>query len=64
VIRRAQWGEDRVFYRSIYGHVASLPARWTSVVPDDPAVIVAGERARFQVPDLIELAAIVARLRP
>jgi hypothetical protein len=63
VVRRRQWRDDRVFYRSMHGHVSSLPARWTSLVPDDPIVTVAGERARFRVDDLVELAAIVSRLR-
>jgi hypothetical protein len=60
VVRRRHWGDDRVFYRSAHGHLASLPARWTSLVPDDPVVTVAGEPARFRLQDLIELAAIVS----
>lgn len=63
VIRRHHWGEDRVFYRDAHGHMASLPACWTSVVPEDPFVTVAAGRARFRVDDLIELAAVVVRLR-
>jgi hypothetical protein len=63
VTRRPSWGGDRVFYRSMHGHLASLPARWTSLVPDHPIVSVAGERARFRVDDLLELALIVSRLR-
>jgi Family of unknown function (DUF5372) len=63
VIRRPHWGEDRVFYRSAHGHVVSLPARWTSLVPADPIVTVGGERAQFRLLDLIELAGMVARLR-
>ena len=63
VTRRSSWGDERVFYRSMHGHLASLPARWTNLVPDDPIVSVAGERARFRLDDLIELAAIVSKLR-
>ena len=63
VIRRPHWGEDRVFYRSVHGHISSLPARWTSLVPADPVVTVGGERAQFRMHDLIELAGIVSRLR-
>jgi len=62
VTRRPHWGEDRVFYRSVRGHVASLPARWTSMVPDDPVAILGGERPRFRVDDLIQLAAMLRRL--
>jgi hypothetical protein len=62
VMRRLHFGEDRVFFRSAQGHVASLPARWTSLVPEDPVEITTGERARFRVGDLIELAALVSRV--
>jgi hypothetical protein len=61
--RRRNWGDDRVFYRDGQGHLASLPAGWTSVVPEDPVVVMAGGRAHFRITDLLELAALVARLR-
>jgi hypothetical protein len=63
VTRRPHWGEDRVFYRSAHGHVASLPARWTSLVPDDPVLTLTDGRARFRTDDLIELIALVSRWR-
>ena len=63
VAHRNQWGEDRLFYRNAEGHRASLPARWTSVVPEDPYIAVGAGRSRFRVPDLIDLAALVAELR-
>jgi len=63
VVHRPHWGEERVFYRDRDGHLASLPARWTSLVPEDPVAVVAGGRAQFRVEDLITLAALVARLR-
>jgi len=43
--------------------LASLPARWTSVVPEDAFVTVAAGRSRFRVEDLIALVALVRRLR-
>ena len=64
VMHRQQWGCDRVFYRTREGHVASLPAEWTSVVPEEPFVTMAAGRSRFQVGDLIELVALVRRFRP
>jgi hypothetical protein len=64
VVHRHNWGEDRVYFRESDGHLASLPARWTSVVPDDPFVVVAAGRSHFRVEDLIDLAALVRRLRP
>jgi len=54
---------DRVFFRDRHGHLASLPARWTSVVPEDAFVTVAAGRSRFRVEDLIALVALVRRLR-
>ena len=63
VVRRDQWGDDRVFYRSDLGHLASIPARWTSLVTDDAFVIEADGRAHFRLDDLLELAALVSRLR-
>jgi hypothetical protein len=63
VERRHNWGEDRVFYRDQYGHLASLPARWTSVEPEDPFIVVAAGRSLFRAKDLVELASLVLGLR-
>jgi hypothetical protein len=63
VDRRPRWSEDRVFYRDRHGHLASLPAQWTSAVAEDPFVVVAAGRARFRVTDLIDLVELVRRLR-
>jgi hypothetical protein len=60
VEQRVQWGEDRVFYRDRAGHLASLPARWTSLMADD--ALTAG-RPAFLVEDLLTLIALIARLR-
>ena len=60
VLHRAQWGEDRVFYRDPQGHRASLPARWTSLAPEEPYIAVGAGRSRFRVQDLIDLAALLA----
>jgi hypothetical protein len=62
-VHRCNWGDDRVFYRDRDGHLASLPARWTNVVPEDGFVIVAAGRSRFRVDDLIDLVALVRRLQ-
>ena len=63
VVHRHNWGEDRVYYRDGRGHLTSLPAGWTSVVPEDAFVAVAAGRSRFRVEDLVALAALVLRLR-
>ena len=63
MVHRHNWGEDRVYYRDCRGHLTSLPASWTSVVPEDTFVTVAAGRSRFRVEDLVALAALVLRLR-
>ena len=61
VIRRHNWGEDRVFYRDHNGHTASIPARWTTAVPDDPFLVVSAGRSTLRVDDLLELVALLGR---
>jgi len=61
--RRRHWGDDRVFYRDCHGRLESIPTPWTSMVAEDPFVVVAAGRSRFRVADLLELAALVGRLR-
>ena len=63
VLQRPNWGEARVFYRDREGYLASLPARWTSVAPEDPVIAVGAGRVPFRVEDLIELTRLFARLR-
>ena len=63
VERRHNWGEDRVFYRDRHGHLASLPAGWTSVAAEDPFVVAAAGRSRLRLADLVVLAALVRELR-
>lgn len=53
------WAEDRVFYVAETGEVRSLPARWTSAVADDPAVVVSAGRSHFRIADLVELVKLV-----
>ena len=63
MVHRHNWGEDRVYFRDEGGHLASLPARWTSLVGEDAFAVVAAGRSRFRLEDLIGLAALVGRLR-
>ncbi len=55
------WGDDRVFYVAENDQVRSLPARWTSVVADDPFVVISAGRSDFRVDDLLELVELIAR---
>ena len=52
---RHNWGEDRVYFLDVNGLLVSLPASWTSGVPDDPFVAIAAGRSHFRYQDLIEL---------
>ena len=63
VVRRHNWGEDRVYFRDGQGHLTSVPAGWTSAVAEDAFVAVAAGRSRFRVQDLVDLAALVVGLR-
>ena len=62
VKRRRNWRADRVYVRDEAGVLASLPAEWTDVVPEDPFVVVASGRAPFQLEGLLALAELVASL--
>ena len=63
IVCRAQWGEERVFYRDRHGHRASLPACWTSLATEDPYLSVAAGKSRFRLQDLLELAALLEEVR-
>jgi hypothetical protein len=63
VVRRRNWGEDRVCVRDEHGEVRSLPAAWTDVAEVDPFVVMAAGRCPFGIADLLELADLVERLR-
>ena len=52
---RHNWGEDRVYFHDDGGNLCSVPARWTSLFPVDPFVIVAAGRSPFRLEDLLEL---------
>jgi hypothetical protein len=56
---RHVWGEDRVVYVDETGEARSLPARWTSAVAEDPAVVISAGRSHFRVADLMELETLV-----
>ncbi len=63
VTYRHNWGEDRVYYVDDEGDLRSLPARWTSVVPEDPFVVVSAGRSHFRVADLLELVELLGVLQ-
>lgn len=60
---RHNWGEDRVYFHDRAGKLRSVPAPWTSVVADDPVIVVGKRSSHFRAEDLVELADLVRRLR-
>jgi Family of unknown function (DUF5372) len=63
VVRRRNWGEDRVYFHDSEGVLRSLPAGWTDADEVDAFVAMAAGRSPFRTDDLLELADMVARLR-
>ena len=59
---RQTWAEDRVYFEDDRKKLRSLPSQWTSLVSDDPAVVVAAGRAHFRVADLLELITLLNEL--
>jgi hypothetical protein len=63
VTYRHNWGEDRVFFHDVLGHWTSVPAAWTTVIPQDPFVAMASGRCLFRYEDLLQLVDLVEKLR-
>jgi hypothetical protein len=61
--RRVAWGEERVYYHDDTGVLKRMPAAWTSLGAVDAFVVVSGSTCDLRVQDLLELTAIVERLR-
>lgn len=61
--RRKTWGEDRVFFFDADGNVCGLPVGWTDADPADPFIVVAAGRSPLRIGELLELAALLERLR-
>jgi hypothetical protein len=63
VTYRHNWAEDRVCFHDAMGRWTSVPATWTTVVPQDPFVAMASGRCFFRYGDLLQLVDLVERLR-
>jgi hypothetical protein len=59
---RQNWAEDRVYYEDDRKKLRSLPSQWTSLVSDDPALVIASGRAHFRVADLLDLITLMKEL--
>jgi len=63
VTHRHNWAEDRVYFHDDEGKLRSIPACWTTVVPEDPFVAIAYGRCLFRYEDLLTLTDLVEKLR-
>ena len=50
-----------MFYVDENDQVRALPARWTSVVADDPFVVISAGRSDLRVADLLELRELITK---
>jgi hypothetical protein len=64
VTYRLNWGEERVYFHDDAGRLAAIPARWTSVFPVDPFVVMSAERSPFRFAELRELVRLIQQIRP
>jgi hypothetical protein len=60
---RHNWSEDRVYFSDDEKKLRSVPSQWTSLVCEDPAVVVGAGRAHFRLAELLELASLLRELR-
>jgi hypothetical protein len=63
-VRAQNWREDRVWFHDADTRLRSLPAGWTSVVPEDVFNILSAGRALFRVEELLELCRLIKELKP
>jgi hypothetical protein len=63
VTYRHNWNEDAVYFHTDQQQLIAIPARWTSVFPPDPVVVIADGRAPFRLHDLVELTRLIQNLR-
>jgi hypothetical protein len=60
---RHNWSEDRVYFHDDDKKLRSVPSPWTSLVSEDPVVVIGAERARLRVSELLTLATLLRELR-
>ncbi|HEX9496853.1 MAG TPA: DUF5372 family protein [Mycobacterium sp.] len=63
VVRRLNWGEDRVYVHDENGELFSFLTGWTDAAPVDPFVEIADGRCPFTTAGLLALADLVDRVR-
>ena len=60
--RRNAWGEERVYFHDDAGRLRRLATAWTNAVAPDPFETVSAGRSHFRVDNLLQLAALSARM--
>jgi Family of unknown function (DUF5372) len=63
ILYRHNGNERRVYFDDPEGCLVSVPAHWTSMVSEDPFVVIAAGRSCFRVVDLIELVNLIGGLK-
>lgn len=59
---RHDWSVDRVYFHDDEKKLRSVLAQWTSLVAEDPVVVVGAGRAHFRCSDLLELVTLLKEL--
>jgi hypothetical protein len=60
---RHSWGEHRVFFYDAQGQIVSIPANWTSLVEEDPFIVVGAVRSYFRPQELLQLGDLIEALK-
>jgi hypothetical protein len=60
---RHNWGENRVYFHDVEGHLRSILANCTDAGGIDPFIAIAAGRSFFRYEDLIKLADLMEGLR-
>ncbi|MEE8307527.1 MAG: DUF5372 family protein, partial [Gammaproteobacteria bacterium] len=60
---RQNWGADQIYYHDQKGHLVSVSAHWTDMVPPDPVISISAGRSPFRLEDLLELTRLVTALQ-
>jgi len=60
---RHNWGEHRVFFYDAKNQIVSIPANWTSLVEEDPFIVVGAGRAYFRPQELLQLGDLIEAVK-
>ena len=60
---RHNWGEHRVFFYDAKNQIVSIPANWTSLVEEDPFIVVGAGRAYFRPQELLQLGGLIEAVK-